>query len=194
MEMSKSREQLNGLLNRIDIEGKRVLDIGCQDKPASLHVKGQPDVYFTNDIDPKWNPDFVFDLNEANISVVSGGKIERFDVVFCLEVLEHCWNPVNCVQNLSNFLAKGGDLYISTPFINPHHDEWDFLRYTNEWYEKVLPMFDIEIVDIFERKATTGLASLQEFYVAEGMKYSKIRQKKGPYSYPVGYFIHARKV
>jgi SAM-dependent methyltransferase len=188
--VSKSREQLNSWLSQIDIEGKIVLDVGVQDKPTSRLTKGIPAKYMTMDIDPKWNPDIVADIN-SSIFI----KHPTCDIIFCIEVLEHCWNPIRAIKNMKKILKPGGTLYISTPFINPHHDEVDYLRYTNEWYEKVLPMLGLDIIRIEERRATTGLGALQNFYTLEGMKYSKIRaQTKGPYTYPVGYFIEAKKV
>lgn len=191
--MSKSREQLIQQLRKINITGKSVIDIGVQDKPARLLTIGTPTEYKTTDIDDKWNPDFVSDLNTLTNEADTKIRMGQFDIVFCIEVLEHCWDPVQAVKNLSYMLKPGGDIYISTPFINPHHDEWDYLRLTDEWYELVLDKVGIDIVQIYERKATAGLDSLKKFYQEEGMKYSKIRQVKKAYTYPVGYFIHGRR-
>lgn len=188
--MSKSREQLNSLLKKIDIQGKAVLDVGSQDHLSNRLTVGEPLSYDTLDIDPQWEPDIVADLNEKMPAFEVAGL---YDVVFCIEVLEHCWNPIQAVKNLSQWLKPAGDLYISTPFINPHHDKWDYLRYTGEWYEEVLPKFDLEIVKIEERVATVGKDFLAGFYSAEGLKVSKIRPEYGRYTYPIGYFVHARK-
>ena len=198
--MSKSREQLNSLVRQIDIAGKTVLDVGCQDKLARHLTAGEPAEYHTMDVDDQWKPDYIADLNEDSDRAVFLGGFnkpkwvpKKYDIVFCLEVLEHCWNPVQAVQNLSYATKLGGTVIISTPFINPHHDVWDYLRYTDEWYEKVLPKRGLEIVRIEERKATVGLPHLQAFFATEGLRYSKIRQAKGPYTYPIGYFVEARK-
>lgn len=194
--MSKSREILNGFLSKVDIEGKVVLDIGVQDKPASRLTKGTAKAYYTLDIDPQWKPDIIGDLNKPmTVELVNElAKNPVIDVIFCIEVLEHCWNPTQALQNLHNLLRPGGMLYLSTPFINPHHDIVDYLRYTDEWYQKVLPMYGLEITELHERRATTGLADLQSFYRNEGLKYSKIRQKIKPYTYPIGYYVIAKKI
>lgn len=193
--MSKSREQLNDYLKNINIEGKVVLDVGVQDKPTSRLTKGNASEYYTLDIDSQWNPDVVADLNTRDLDVLVAMKTDnaQIDTIFCIEVLEHCWNPVQVVANLCNTLRPGGTLYLSTPFINPHHDVVDYLRFTDEWYKEVLPKAGFDEVIVHERVATTGLEALQQFYKLEGMKYSKIRAKNGPYSYPVGYFVIARK-
>lgn len=202
--MSKSREQLNDFLREISINNKVVLDVGVQDKPTRRMTQGEPKSYFTTDIDTKWNPDFAFDLNvkienlldhtKQTLLIDDPDPETMFDVIFCIEVLEHCWNPIRAIQNMASWLKPGGVLYIATPFINPHHDEVDFLRYTDEWYETVLPKFGMKVRKIKERKATAGLLNLQMFYAAEGMKYSKVQAKKrGAYTYPVGYFVEAVK-
>jgi len=200
--MSKSREKLNTILRQIDIQGKYCLDIGVQDKPTHRLTQGNPANYATMDIDDQWNPDIVGDLNEPWKKWVQPWQDNKelkyknnfYDVIFCLEVLEHCWNPVTAVRNIAELTKPGGMVYISTPFINPHHDYWDYLRYTDEWYEEVLPKVGLTVVSIEEREATVGLPALQQFYKEEGLKYSKVRmQKHGPYTYPIGYFVTARR-
>lgn len=198
--MSKSREQLNVFLSEIDIEGKLCLDIGVQDKPTSRLTKGTPSKYMTLDIEGKWSPDIIADLNEdwgVWVGHTYSKEMEKnggFDAIFCIETLEHCWNPLQAVQNMSGVLKEGGDLYISVPFIGPHHDVVDYLRFTHEWFEEVLPKFGLEIIKIGERVATIGRADLIQFFSKEHMRVSKIRPEYGHYTYPVGYFVHAKRI
>lgn len=211
-DMSKSRDQLNEYLRKINIEGKRVFDVGVQDKPTGRLTRGEAKEYLTSDIDPQWNPDFVFDLNIPNVAmpamhtsdpidrdevgIFDGDDIKtvkRADVVFCIEVLEHCWNPVAATKNIANLLTDGGVAYISTPFINPHHDTHDYLRYTNEWFRDVLPKVGFSEVEIFERVATDGKGLLAAFFKTEGLRVSKIRPEFGRYTFPIGYIVKATK-
>jgi len=204
--MSCSRNQLNEFLAEINIQDKIVMDIGVQDKPTSRLTKGIPKAYYTLDIDPQWNPGVIADINDSEqVAGIlwktaravpgsqSGAMDTGFDVVFCIEVLEHCWDPVRAVGNMSSLLKKDGTLYLSTPFINPHHDYVDYLRYTNQWYEKVLPMVGFSKVIIHERVATEGIAELSQFFRKEGLRVSKIRPEYGRYTYPIGYFVEAHK-
>jgi len=200
--MSKSREQLNVFLGEIDIQDKLCLDIGVQDKPTSRLTKGIPSKYLTLDIDQKWSPDILADLNEpweswsTKVTKDNFTLIDRnggIDVIFCIETLEHCWNPIQAIQNMSGLLKDGGDLYISVPFIGPHHDVVDFLRFTHEWFLEVMPKCDLEVIAIKERVATIGRTDLIQFFAKEHMRVSKIRPEYGNYSYPVGYFIHVRR-
>lgn len=197
--MSKSREQLNTFLKEVDIQDDIVLDVGVQDKPTRLLTKGKAKEYWTLDIDEQWKPDIVTDLNKSWAGFVvdlPNGIIEKetmFDRVFCIEVLEHCWNPIQALQNMRGLMKEGAMIHISTPFINPHHDVVDYARYTNQWYEEVLPRCGFEDIKIKERVATTGRDLLEEFFKVEYMKISKIRPEYGRYTYPVGYYVTARR-
>ena len=185
--MSYSRNQVNKWLSSIDISNKNVLDIGAgpEEKWAKRKVKGQPKSYKTADIDDAFDCDYVLDLNAETIQIGS------FDVVFCIEALEHVWNPIQAIKNLS-LLTKEA-VYIATPFINPHHDKWDYLRFTGEWYDFCLKKFGFRQVNITERVATVGRKLLQDFYTKEGLRVSKIRPEFGKYTYPIGYCVEGRK-
>ena len=194
--MSKSREKINQFLAEIDITGKMVIDVGVQNNPARKYTHGVPNLYKTIDIDEEWKPDIVGDLNiPAEIAIETENIIGDFDVVFCLEVLEHCWNPIEAVKNLYQWTKDGGVCYISVPFINPLHNHVDYLRYTPEWFEKVLPLVGFKKIVVKKRMATNGVLSLMSFYREEGLRMSKIRLKAGQSKDQalIGLFIEARK-
>ena len=192
--MSKTRDQINDFLREINVEGKTVLDVGAGRPRAWIFppegnpkVKGTPKDYKTADINPEFGCDYNFDLNDVPLSV-----LERFDYVFCLETLEHIWNPLGALTNLSNLVEE--KLFITTPFVYPIHDVVDYLRYTLQWFEKVLPKYGFKDVEIIPRVATDK-EGLHKFYVAEGSRMSKISRKLG-YSknyYDVGYNVIASK-
>ncbi len=190
--MSKSREQLVSFLKEIDITDKVVLDAGCgpEEKWARNWTKGEPKEYVTLDVDKKFNPDVLTDLNSG---VFGGG--EYLDIIFCLEVLEHLWEPRKGLESLYSEMKNGGKIYLSTPFINPHHDEVDYARYTDEWYQKVLTEVGFKDIKIKPRVATEGYANLLAFYKEEGLRMSKIRLKKGQANKmnEIGYFVEAKK-
>lgn len=189
--MSKSREQLNEYLKQINIWGKTVLDVGVQDKPASKYARGTAKKYATLDVDDQWKPDIVADLNNL-YSAEQYALWGSYDVVFCIEVLEHVWNPLNAVQFLSNVTKEV--CYISTPFVNPIHDYWDYLRYTFQWYEDVLPKYGFKRIEV-QRRTATAKSLLMSFFKQEGMRMSKVTMEK--YSsdryFDVGYFVSAYK-
>ncbi len=191
--MSKSREQLVSFLKEIDITDKVVLDAGCgpEEKWARNFTKGEPKEYYTLDIHPEDGAAFVDDLN---MKWREGIWKNKFDAVFCLEVLEHLFNPWEAFKTIHYITKQGGVAYFSSPLINPYHDEWDYCRLTSEWYERVGVRFQGGI-KIKPRVATEGYANLLAFYKEEGLRMSKIRLKKGQANKmnEIGYFVEARK-
>ena len=58
-----------------------------------------------------------------------------FDVVVCLEVIEHLPQPEQVLREVNRVLRAGGRAYFSMPFLYPIHDApHDFTRWTeNGW-------------------------------------------------------------
>lgn len=185
--MSYSRGQLNDWLKKIDISEKTVLDIGSGpiEKSITKMVRGKPKLLKTSDIDSTFKCDYTIDLNDEKI------ELPQFQYVFCIETIEHVWNPVQAIKNLSKITTE--KLFLSAPFINPHHDKWDYFRITGEWFEFVLKKFGFSHVSITERVATLGLNLLKNFYTTEGLRISKIRPEFNHYTYPIGYCVEAKK-
>ncbi len=176
--MSYSRTQLVNWLKPINIEGKKVLDLGCgpEEYWADKFVKGTPEVFDTLDINDEFNPTFVEDLNNK----FYGQELDRrYDIIFALETFEHLWNPVVALDNIASWLKEGGTFYFSAPFFNPPHDVVDYLRITDEWWIKVLTAFRFTNIEIEPRVAEKGLEDLLSFYKKEGMRMSKLRLKRG---------------
>lgn len=187
--MSKSREQVREYTSQIDVTGKSVLDVGAGEKNNHVRhwVKGKAKCFMTSDIEDKYDPTFVFDLNKLY-------DMERqFDYVFCIETLEHIWSPLQAVENLVSFTRER--LIISVPFINPIHDSWDYFRYTFQWFEKVLPKMGMRNVQITPRRATRGLETMKQFYHEEGLRMSKITKQLGygDHISDIGYIISCYK-
>ena len=202
--MSKPREQINDWLKNIDVTGKTVLDMGAgrprawlfpPEDEGSQKVSGKPLAYHTADIDEQWGCDAVVDLNVKLSEQIGDLSTLGFshDYVFCLETLEHIYDPIQTIKNLAEITEE--KLFITVPFINPVHDVYDFLRYTSQWFEKVLPQFGFTQVHIKQRPATNGKEELHEFYRKEGMRMSKISRKLGfsKNYFDVGYSITAIK-
>ena len=186
--MSKPREQINDWLKNIDVTGKTVLDIGAGRPRAWLFppkdegspkVTGKPLAYHTADIDEQWGCDAVVDLNVKLSEQIGDLSTLGFshDYVFCLETLEHIYDPIQTIKNLAEITEE--KLFITVPFVYPLHDRWDMLRYTYQWFERVLPKFGFRDVKVSQIKATVGKDDLHEFFKKEGMRMSKVTIKQG---------------
>lgn len=177
--MSYYRDQLENWLSTIDVKHPRVLDIGGKEKP----VKGRTKSWEVQHYDILDLPDY--DLNLENQSFM---KYRQYAcVIFCLEVMEYIYNPVQAIKNLYSMLRTSGELYISFPFVYPEHNprEIDYLRYTESGIRKLFEIAGFKILEIKPRMAKST-AQLKQFYIAEGMH---VASNSGV----IGWLIHAKR-
>lgn len=183
------REQLERWVRKINVKCDSCLDIGGGQKKIKDRVNSwQVKTYKILDNDKQYKSDYFFDLNEE-IRLAKEGRVKnekmkidlpvmipiRFDVVFCLEVMEYVWNPVVAHENVFDFLKPGGIAYLSYPTIYPLHNPpgVDYLRYTKNAIEKYLTEIGFKSWEITPRIATDGLDSLADFYSHERMRAMK---------------------
>jgi SAM-dependent methyltransferase len=76
-------------------------------------------------------PDFQFDLSEE-IEIEKTELNEKFDVIVCLAVLEHVYNPFVAIKNLRKMLKKNGVIYGYVPFLYHYHAPEDL--YFQDYY------------------------------------------------------------
>lgn len=188
--MSAYRDQLEAWINKQEIIGRKILDVGGGQKPMTQRKSGkfQADVYHVLDNDAEFKPDFFYDLNYL---VTEERLKNEYDVVLCFEVMEYIWNPVKAHLNLYSFLKPGGVLYISYPTIYPLHNPpgIDYLRYSKNAIEKYLSYVSFTTWEITPRQALNGRNSLADFYSYEAMK--PIRGTEDIFH--IGYMVKAYK-
>lgn len=72
-----------------------------------------------------------------------------FDGVACLEVLEHVPDPVAVMREISRVLRRGGQAWISMPFLYPTHDApFDFQRHTRHGLQRDAQLAGLDVVDL----------------------------------------------
>lgn len=109
--------------------------------------------YFNNfkketlDISPNVGADYVGDITKTN-SEISDNK---YDIVICLEVLEHTLNPFDAIKELRRILKDGGILLVSAPLNwrihGPVPDCW---RFTEFGWQVLLKDFQVIECDKLE--------------------------------------------
>jgi SAM-dependent methyltransferase len=109
-----------------------VLDVGCgRNAVLSTHVDPQ-DSYTGCDIAPLEGVELkrfeLVDLNSEQLSDKLGEQ--RFDVIFCGEVIEHVYSPDDLIEDLKRLLQPDGLLLLSTPNLG-------------YWLNRVLLLFGI---------------------------------------------------
>lgn len=142
--------------------------------------------YYVLDNDAQYKPDFFADLN-FDFTFKPG----KFDIVFCLEVMEYIFNPVQAHLNIFHLVEQGGVAYISYPTIYPLHNppKIDYLRYSKNAIEKLLAEAGFYTWEIIPRIATEGVNSLADFYRYEGMHLMKNTEE----IFDIGYCVKAIK-
>jgi SAM-dependent methyltransferase len=98
-------------------------------------------------------PDIQLDLSEE-FEIEKTELYERFDVIICLAVLEHVYNPFIAIQNLKKMLTHNGIIFGYVPFLYHYHAPrdlyfQDYYRYSKDGLAYLLKDFkDIKIYPV----------------------------------------------
>jgi 2-polyprenyl-6-hydroxyphenyl methylase/3-demethylubiquinone-9 3-methyltransferase len=116
------------IAERVDLAGKRVLDVGCGGGilSESLAAAG---AYVTG-IDAGKGPISVaqlhlhesglnVDYRQITIEELAEEAPGKFDVITCLEMLEHVPDPASVIRTCRSLLKDDGELFLSTINRNP---------------------------------------------------------------------------
>lgn len=103
-----------------------VLDAGAGRLTLKFLLTKKANKYYAMDkYIARQNLDMVGDLNAVPF------KEKAFDVITCLQVIEHTKDPGDVIKNLAASLKDGGVLILSAPHISYLHGEpEDYYRYT----------------------------------------------------------------
>jgi SAM-dependent methyltransferase len=125
------RKPLLEWLRAQDVRGLRVLDVGCGDRPYDELLAGAAEIV---GFDVPGNPhaDLHGSIDALPVEDAS------FDVVLCLQVLEHVPDPAAAVRELRRVVRPGGRVLLSTHGVYPYHPNPDDLwRWTHEGLERL---------------------------------------------------------
>ena len=177
--MSNARKQIESWLKTIDVTGS-VLDVGGLFMPVKGRTKSwNVSDYKIADISggrKGIKTDYICDFNRIGVNAL-------FDVVFCIEVLDHFWNPIEAFKNINRSLYRDGLLYTSSNFMFPHHTGFDCIRLTKTGLQKILEETGFKVLEIESRYAVDDTLKIAL------SKESKVDYAKGE----IGYFVKAKK-
>lgn len=100
----------------------RVLEVGSGQRRGSKDFQSavefaRPETQFTmTDLDPALGHR-VLDITDP------GTELGTFDLVLCCNVLEHVADLPAAIDGLASVCAEDGEIFASTPYVYPYHDE-----------------------------------------------------------------------
>jgi SAM-dependent methyltransferase len=146
-------------------KNKIILEIGPK-KNIDERIKSDNNIVENVDIINDNNTTYVADLTKDNDL-----PKDYFDVIYCLEVLEHTYEPWEILKQLNKLLKPDGYLYLSVPFQFRIHG----------------PLPDCYRISEF------GLTYLLEKYNFKILKFDAVIDKNRP-AFPIHYTIVCRKI
>ncbi|HSC69411.1 MAG TPA: bifunctional 2-polyprenyl-6-hydroxyphenol methylase/3-demethylubiquinol 3-O-methyltransferase UbiG [Cellvibrio sp.] len=195
----------NFIDERSPVAQKRIIDVGCGGGilAESLAQRGA----FVTGIDMGEAPLSVARLHalesgmELNYEQITAeDKAAQtpgaFDIVTCMEMLEHVPDPASVVRACSQLVKVGGDVYFST--INRNPKAYAFAILGAEYILKLLPKGTHDYSKFIRPSelAQWLRAARLELQSISGMTYNPLTKhyKLDPHDVSVNYLLHAKKV
>jgi SAM-dependent methyltransferase len=125
-DLIENKNFINQVLPSLELRS-HVLDAGAGDLRYKKYFRDfeYTSVDFCKLDKPYGEIDIVCDLAHVPL------EDETFDIILCLQVLEHVPDPLSIVKELYRLLKKGGLLLITVPQCWGEHEEpYDFYRFT----------------------------------------------------------------
>ncbi|MDG2019851.1 MAG: bifunctional 2-polyprenyl-6-hydroxyphenol methylase/3-demethylubiquinol 3-O-methyltransferase UbiG [SAR86 cluster bacterium] len=121
--------RVNFIEERSFLKGKKILDVGCgggilaeamgQLGGEVTGIDASPNTIGIAKAHSKSVNSGVIYIQKTIEEFITNNPDEKFDVITCLEMLEHVPSPLGVIQSCSSLLNDGGDIFFSTINRNP---------------------------------------------------------------------------
>ena len=192
------KEQCGGTL-----EGKRILDIGCGGGILSESLALEGATVVGIDLAEAGLEVAKLHLLESGLDIdyqfisaeeLAQSEIESFDVITCLEMLEHVPDPSLIIEACSKLVKPNGRVFFST--INRNPKSYFFAIVGAEYVLNLLPKGTHNYEKFIRPSEIDGWARLYDLSISSmiGMTYNPITKKyKLDDDVSVNYIIHYKK-
>jgi 2-polyprenyl-6-hydroxyphenyl methylase/3-demethylubiquinone-9 3-methyltransferase len=186
------------------VAGKQLIDIGCGGGILA-EAMAQRGANVTG-IDMGEAPLAVARLHqlESGVSVnyrqltaeaIAAEMPGQFDVVTCMEMLEHVPDPASVIRACATLCKPGGDLYFSTISRNPK--AWLLAIVGAEYVLNLLPKGTHDYAKLIKPSELAGWLRDADLLIADmtGMTYNPLTKqyRLNPRDVSVNYLVHVRK-
>lgn len=100
------------------------------------------DIGEINHLSKKLSSFYNIDIDQTDIDLDIDTLSGNYDTIFCFEVIEHLFNPLHLLLQMSNVLNSKGTIFLSTPKRRPH-----FMWYKYHFHE----FSQSELTNLFNR-------------------------------------------
>lgn len=123
-----------------NVSNQKILELGSGKKlKGKYHYSAKQ---FFNDSNEFIQSDINPNFGHQIVDVTTMDFKEEFDIILCMNVLEHVYDYPKAVENLYNALKTNGQLVVFVPVMYPLHDEpHDYWRFTEHSLRKIFVNF-----------------------------------------------------
>jgi len=122
------------------IKNKKILELGSGKKYKNKYYYSAKQ--FFHDSNKFIQSDITKEYGHKIIDATKMKYKNKYDIILCMNVLEHIYDYNKAIENIHNALKPNGTAIISVPVFYPFHDEpHDYWRFTEHSLKIILKKF-----------------------------------------------------